>query len=271
MVALNKGEYFGKHHDELSLNLITLTDTQYTHPFVDWHYHQNAYFTFLIRGELFEANKKESYELKPGALLFHHWDDPHFNRIKDQYTQGFHIEIEAGWFEKYQLSQSIFKGSMQITDPILKRDLAQIYIASKMKDSCRDIAVESLLLNIFSHLIASSFSSGNTPPAWVNRLRDLLHDQPNESYNLVRLSHELNIHPVHLSRHFKKYFHTNLGEYLRMQRLNQALGLLKEGQQSSTAIAYECGFSDQSHFIRLFKRQFGLTPMAYQKNILKLN
>jgi len=33
-------------------------------------------------------------------------------------------------------------------------------------------------------------------------------------------------------------------------------------------VALECGFSDQSHFIRCFKENIGITPLKY-KNLLK--
>ncbi len=269
MQQLKKGEFFGKHYHETQLDYLTLTDTQYTHPQVDWHYHQNAYFTYLIRGELYEANKKETYEIKQGDLLFHHWQDPHFNKIKEKYTQGFHIEIEPEWFEKYLLDPSAISGSFLLFDPILKRELAQIYIESKIKDGCQNLSIESQLLNIFARLKNLQTTDSRKPPNWVNQLQERLHDQYLEETTLEELSAELNIHPVHLSRNFKKYFHVNLGEYVRMLRLNHALSLLKAGERSSTAIAYDCGFSDQSHFIRLFKRQFGLTPKSYQKNVLK--
>lgn len=268
MQELRKGQYFGQHHEELSLGAITLTDTQYTHRYVDWHYHENAYFTYLIQGELFEANKKDTFELKQGDLLFHHWQDAHFNKIKEKYTQGFHIEIEPEWFEKYQLNTSAISGSSHLLDPLIKQELTQIYIEAKIKDSSLRLVVESHLLSLFSRLKKLKVNESKSPPIWVKHLREWLHDSNFEARTLEDLSNELNIHPVHLSRTFKNYFHVNLGEYIRMLRLNQALHLLKKGESPSTSIAYECGFSDQSHFIRTFKHQFGLTPRDYQKKIL---
>ncbi len=59
MNTLRNGEYFGKTNDIVTIEELTITDTEYTHPYVDWHYHENAYFTFLLQGNMIEGNKKK--------------------------------------------------------------------------------------------------------------------------------------------------------------------------------------------------------------------
>ncbi|CAM4408367.1 hypothetical protein [Flavobacterium terrigena] len=73
MNQLKKGEFYGTHYQKSTFENIIITDTEYTHSKVDWHYHENPYFTYLLEGKLFESNKKESYYLEPGNLLFHNW------------------------------------------------------------------------------------------------------------------------------------------------------------------------------------------------------
>ena len=91
MNTLKPGEYYGTHYQKLAFKDIVITDTEYTHPKVDWHHHENPYFTYLLQGKLFEANKKEAYYLEPGSLLFHHWQDAHYNIKPPEFTRGFHI------------------------------------------------------------------------------------------------------------------------------------------------------------------------------------
>lgn len=52
------------------------------------------------------------------------------------------------------------------------------------------------------------------------------------------------------------------------QRVQYAINLLKKGHISLSNIAYECGFSDQSHFNRIFKLYTGQKPSNYLKAIL---
>ncbi|MEX0274631.1 MAG: AraC family transcriptional regulator, partial [Flavobacteriaceae bacterium] len=75
MKRLREGQYFGNSNFKVSFDGISITDTEYTHDYVDWHGHENPYFTFLLQGKLIEENKKETYCLSQGSLLFHNWQD----------------------------------------------------------------------------------------------------------------------------------------------------------------------------------------------------
>ena len=51
--------------------------------------------------------------------------------------------------------------------------------------------------------------------------------------------------------------------YNQINRFQKSLRLVTAGNESLTAIAYECGYADQSHFIREFKTFTGHTPSGY--------
>jgi len=80
----------------------------------------------------------------------------------------------------------------------------------------------------------------------------------------------LNIHPAYISREFSKYFdNLSFGDYIRKQRIEKAIDYLNNSAYSLTKIAYLTGFSDQSHFTRIFKKHTGKSPSAYRKSISK--
>ncbi|WP_225875451.1 MULTISPECIES: helix-turn-helix domain-containing protein [Chryseobacterium] len=105
-------------------------------------------------------------------------------------------------------------------------------------------------------------------PNWVSELNNILNDQFSDSLSLDYLSKQLHIHPVHLSRDFSKYFNSGLGEYIRKIKIQKSLKLISQKKLDLTAIAFECGFSDQSHFTRCFKEINGITPSQYRKILL---
>ncbi|MCB7429791.1 helix-turn-helix transcriptional regulator [Erysipelatoclostridium ramosum] len=53
----------------------------------------------------------------------------------------------------------------------------------------------------------------------------------------------------------------------KIQRINQAVNLLKQQSLSLTAIAQQCGFYDQAHFIHDFREICNVTPQQYQKQL----
>ncbi len=266
MKTLRNGEFFGETNKTHKFDGITITDTEYTHAFVDWHYHENPYFTFLLHGNMTEGNKKEIYDCSAGTLLYHHWEDAHYNIKPDVFTRGFHIEITEKWFKKFQLSKDLAEGSFNIKNPSLKLLIYQVFKESKLDDDTFELNIHQLLLNIF-HQLSNQKENSEKKPNWVKQIDEILHENFTEKPGLTELSSTLNIHPMHLSRDFSKHFNCTLGEYVRKLKIEKSLALLNEFE-SLSELALECGFSDQSHFIRCFKENIGVTPLKYRK-ILK--
>lgn len=88
--------------------------------------------------------------------------------------------------------------------------------------------------------------------------------------NLTDISKSLNIHPSYLSREFSKHFNNlSFGEYIRKLRIEKAIQLMQTDKYSLTEIAYLTGFSDQSHFTRIFKQHTDKNPLAFKKEFAK--
>ena len=69
-----------------------------------------------------------------------------------------------------------------------------------------------------------------------------------------------------MERHFRQALGALPVETLRKKRLFASMQHLRNGETVADAAA-KSGFSDYSHYIQLFKKQFGMTPLAYKKNM----
>jgi transcriptional regulator GlxA family with amidase domain len=65
-------------------------------------------------------------------------------------------------------------------------------------------------------------------------------------------------------RKFRSSFHLTPQRYLRKLRLRMASRALVYTGQPLADVALSCGFVDQSHFTREFRREFGRTPRHYR-------
>lgn len=129
--------------------------------------------------------------------------------------------------------------------------------------------VDHVLIEVFEKYLKQK-SSGKKKPAWVKELKDIIQDQVDTTITLKQLSKDVNIHPAYLSREFSKHFdNLSFGEYLRKLRIEKAIEYLDTSSYSLTKIAYLTGFSDQSHFSRIFKKHTGKNPSSYRKKLGK--
>jgi len=129
--------------------------------------------------------------------------------------------------------------------------------------------IENLLLDVYKKFL--KHKSGKIPE-WAKELKDIIQDQidTNLSLSLRELSESLNVHPSYLSREFSKYFDDlSFGDYIRKLRIEKSIVLLDDPKHTLAEIAYLTGFSDQSHFNRIFKKYTGKNPSEYRKSLLK--
>jgi len=90
-----------------------------------------------------------------------------------------------------------------------------------------------------------------------------------EHYALPLNRKELAGHVGFSERHLNRCFIQETGmtplTYLNRYRIQQATQLLEQGQLSITETMCQVGFSESSHFTRLFRREVGVSPSAFKK------
>ena len=129
---------------------------------------------------------------------------------------------------------------------------------------------ENLLLKVFNDYLKTKPGSKKKIPAWAQELKEIIQDQIDTNLTLKELSKGLEISPSYLSREFSKHFdNLSFGEYIRKQRIEKAKELMLTPTYSLTEIAYLTGFSDQSHFTRIFKQHTGASPSEYRRKMKK--
>ena len=71
-----------------------------------------------------------------------------------------------------------------------------------------------------------------------------------------------------VSKKFSQAFDVTLNDYITDVRVTKAKELLETTNLSGHQIAEMVGYIDSSTFIRVFKKQYGITPGQYKKNIM---
>lgn len=107
-----------------------------------------------------------------------------------------------------------------------------------------------------------------SPPKDRRRMRlacDYIQEHYAENITLGQLAKLVDLSPFHFARVFCHTVGVPPHTYQVQARLNRARILLAAGKQILYA-AQEAGFYDQSHLVRAFKAQFGVTPVDYRSS-----
>jgi transcriptional regulator GlxA family with amidase domain len=91
-----------------------------------------------------------------------------------------------------------------------------------------------------------------------------LRDHYHETVTNRQLARLVHMSVRNFERKFRSRFHLTPQRYLKKLRLRMASRALVYTRRSLTEVAIGCGFSDQSHFTREFRRYFGRTPREYR-------
>jgi AraC-like DNA-binding protein len=115
-----------------------------------------------------------------------------------------------------------------------------------------------LISYLLKHYAFDKLDTKQIPKSIQNSI-EFIHTYFYDDISLETLSNISNISKYHLIKIFKHKTGLTPHQYIINLRLEYSLKLIKKNIPLSQ-VAYECGFSDQSHFIKTFRKYYGLTP-----------
>lgn len=151
------------------------------------------------------------------------------------------------------------------------RNIEQQTNSSSSKESKLQSNFE-LYINIFRvlQIVCNNLSSGETiapQKTTENQIVKILHyinEHFTQNISVESISNEFHISESSLSHRFRAYVNKSVYEYILYKRIILAKELMYSNL-SLTEIAYKCGFSDYSNFLRVFTKQTGISPKLYRK------
>lgn len=176
----------------------------------------------------------------------------------------YHPQAIADIPGKYLFNNVLHCADLSIV-PLSKADIQSILPLFDMLLSRPFEQQLPLLLAIFAAISEhrSSVIHQNAPASYIFDLIEHL-QKTHEVESLTTLAELYYVSVSKLKADFKKITGIPVITYRNILRLEKARMLILSGNYSQTQIAYACGFSDESYFIRAFKKQFQITPTQYR-------
>jgi AraC family transcriptional regulator len=226
------------------------------------HRHRTASFSFVASGRYEECLGRNAQTRSTATLIFHPAGETHAVAFESD-VRIFSVEFRRP--DAASTADGLDRGSSHRSELLawlgarLGREITRC-------DSASALAIDGLI----SEMLAESsrgkvLTEEKRFAAWLARAVDYLHDNFAATLNLDEVAQIAGVHSAHLSRVFRQKMGCTVGEYVRSLRFEFACRQILSTDLPLCEVACEAGFSDQSHFHRIFRSRLGVTPHAYRK------
>jgi len=268
-IKINKsGERISLDYTESGRHIFVEHRTVHEHVPIHWH----SYFELEIiqEGEAEHFVNDEKYTLSRGSAYILNPTDFHevipkspltlwnISFDEEMISERRILELSSGDFCKnFALDDATFNKVCSLTDILLSE-------SEETDGGCAKELCESLLTVLFRNF-------KNTPQRekgnldGIRRALVYLGVHFRESPSLERISDVAGFHPTYFSELFKKVTGESYSERLNTLRTGYAKGFLARGF-SVTEACYQSGFGSLSNFLRVFKKNVGISPEEYKKS-----
>lgn len=252
---LEEGKYTGTLTKKVVTENFIISTTQYLKSNCETrlHSHKNQHICFLYLGADIECGENEvRYQRKAGDLYFYDSGEPHRTVSTTKNSKNVNIELRN--------NALLNKGDLRTTlenHPNANILCLKILQEVHLNDNLTHVSLEQLCSQLIYYF---DKDTSRFRPDWACLLKEFLNDNWQETFSLLELAGVAGVHPVTISKNFRKYFNCSYREYVRKLKIKNSIRFIKNSKLSLTEISLHCGFSDQSHFTRNFKQQTNFLP-----------
>jgi AraC-like DNA-binding protein len=161
----------------------------------------------------------------------------------------------------------LFFESLDPEMQLLLKNIVSVDMNKSLNNFYVQIKVQELMYLLFSKLSLrenttfKSINSNDAEKLLVIR-NEILSDLSTPPV-LSELAIIASMSETKLKQLFKQTFGDTIYNYYQKARMEEAAFLLKQAKHSVSEVGYELGFSNLSHFSRLFEKQYGITPKKF--------
>jgi AraC family transcriptional regulator len=232
---------------------------------IDPHVHERATFAVMLEGSFDLSFPARDYACPPATVFTEPLGDRHANRIDRVGARVLVVQPDPDRADFLRPCRELLGRVHHFRHEGLAGLARRLVWELQAPDTAAPLAIEALALEMLATAARDGGVARNgRPPDWLERAREIVHARWRENLRIGDIAEEVGVRPVRLARSFRASYRLPLGTYIRRLRLDWAADRLAESSDSLASIAFRCGFSDQSHFTRAFKRHTGRTPHQFR-------
>lgn len=235
--------------------------------FVSSHWHNAYEILYVRRGYGKQQLNAEIINIHPGDLIIICPGDVHATEAIS--AQGCDIDFvqfspELVYNAK-ELLQPLCSGVVRTDNDSFKRLFDALLQNNLEKQSGNELITTGLICTLCGFLLQLSHKKANIKLS--NTIKKICtYTQQESDIRLETVAAHFHYSPEHLSRKFHKEMGLSYRDWCNRILMDRAIYLMKSEENTIGIIAETLGYSDESSFIRAFKRIYGITPSVYRHN-----
>lgn len=161
-------------------------------------------------------------------------------------------------------SRAAVRGGMDMEDAF---SLSDAYIRK-----CELLQTPDRIINLQYHMVldftsqVSNLKLHGNSSALAAAVAEYVRHHLSDPVSTEKIAEKLHFSRTWLSRKFHEETGIPLSDFIRIKKTEEAQRLLRYTDKSLREISVYLGYSSQSHFQTVFKKQLGVTPMQYRRN-----
>ena len=240
------------------------------HDFFELYYLEGGSRYMIIEGDIY-AIEPGMFAIKAPYVMHHSFGsvDVPFKRIV-LYFKSTEIESEA-LLNSLKNSTGVYKPNSK--DSAYIHNILNLILNEDQKNTLYKEEFMRCLLNM---LLINILRQNPNPEKHTNNnligdIIDYIHNNYFEDITLKMLSKSFFVSQYYLCREFKRITNRTLVQYINVTRISNAQRKIMETDKTITEISHLTGFSNITHFNRVFKKYSGMSPSQYRKEYKKIS
>lgn len=228
------------------------------------HYHSWTSVTLVLHGGLEERVGGAVENAAPLSVVVKPAGTEHADRIGPSWTRTLQIALRPDFLEAADGEESPFHAWRWLHAGVAARYFLRVL--ARFRGSGTDpLGMEAAVFDFLGSLTPDDRRPPpGAPPRWLVPVAEEIDECFASGLQVRALARKAGVHPVSLTRQFRRHFGTTVSERIRLRRIQAAVGLLSRPETTLPDVAYSTGFADQSHLCRVFKAATGMTPGAFR-------
>ena len=235
--------------------------------------HGTGDYTFMLirTGAVFVINR-EKIVTKPGTfILFRKGTSQYYTAQEEQYIDDFfRFDLDDDELNELCKKQIPFDTPVTVGDitqlsEIILQMYQEMYSVNPLREQTLELYFRLFMLKLSEKLNYSASSIHSPHYQYLSDLRTRIYRYPSKYTSVKQMAAELNLSESYFQHLYKQIFNVSVITDVINSRIKYAQLLLSATDDSIAEISEKCGYKNDVHFIKQFRKNVGTTPTGYRK------